>query len=101
MSATPRPWTTAPGNFIVSVKTGQIIAEVPCCGANDADLEFIVRAVNTFDEAKAALEKLVRVLSHIQDMGLADPLKYVPISAYKEAYAEAKAVLAKLKEGAE
>lgn len=55
MSATPRPWRWLPdeGQFIVADKD-RIVAEVPCQGCNPADGEFIVRAVNSFDDLLAA-----------------------------------------------
>ena len=42
-----------------------------------------------------ALKAAKRVLSHIKDAPKADPLKYVPISAYIEAYEKVKAVIDK------
>lgn len=44
-------------------------------------------------EAISTLRKCVRVMSHIKDMTVADPLRYVPISAYKEALRDARAFL--------
>ena len=96
MSATPRPWRLAPGNFIVS-PTGDIVAEVPCCGANDMDLEFIVQAVNTFDEAKAAPNLSEDTLRGIVDY-FGDGLEKAMLQRARK---EIRAVLAKLKGGAE
>ena len=45
------PVQTEPGNFIVSESAG-IIAEVPCCSGNEADVDFIAAAFN----AATALE---------------------------------------------
>ena len=39
-AATPGPWVAEPGNFI-AVPDGRVIAEVPCQGANDKDIDFI------------------------------------------------------------
>lgn len=46
-------------------------------------------------ELLEACKALVRVTSHIKDSPLADPLKYVPVSAYKEAYAKGKLAIEK------
>jgi hypothetical protein len=39
-AATPGPWVTAEGNFIVA-DNDLIVAEVPCAGGNDADVPHI------------------------------------------------------------
>lgn len=39
--ATPGPWCATEGNFIAQGEHGPIVAEVPCQGANDADVAFI------------------------------------------------------------
>ena len=93
--------TGAPGGQRCVATTGATTDEIAYPRfreEQEANAALIIHAVNTFDEARAALEEVVRVLSHIQDMGLADRLKYVPVSAYKEAYAKAKAVLAKMED---
>ena len=118
MSTTPRPWRLhieagcatifdAKDNVVGPIgdlELGWTDSETGIYHDPEDDvppLKLIVYAVNTLDEAKAALEEVVRALSHIQDMDPADRLKYVLVSAYKEAYAKAKAVLAKLKGGTE
>lgn len=59
--ATPGPWGQAEGNFIVAYmfrgepSSGKIVAEVPCQGANDDDLPFVVALRNAWSAIKAAL----------------------------------------------
>ena len=68
------PVQTEPGNFIVSESAG-IIAEVPCCSGNEADVDFIAAAFNAataledqgYDGLKAikALPKIVEALKSV------------------------------------
>lgn len=56
---TPRPWKWLPreGQFIVDVSRN-IIAEVPCQGANPADGAFIVKVVNAWDSIEQLRERI-------------------------------------------
>ena len=46
-------------------------------------------------ELLEAAKQAARVLSHIKDSPKADPLKYIPISAYTKAYEALKTAIAK------
>ena len=58
-TATKGEWLGAPGNFITAgchnsdPETGHIVAEVPCQGANDNDLPFIVALRNALPRLRA------------------------------------------------
>jgi hypothetical protein len=60
LEATPGPWGIASGNFITAdwrdnPNNGSIVAEVPCQGANDADLAFIAELRNAWPTIRANL----------------------------------------------
>ncbi len=75
MSATARPWVWSPdqGNFITTRK-GDVVAEVPCQGANPEDGELIVRAVNSFDGLLAACKDLI-AWANISDDSRSAPMR--------------------------
>ena len=52
---TPGPWKVMPGNFIVTKKDEQIVAEVPCQGANENDLPLIAAAPKLLEACKLTL----------------------------------------------
>lgn len=57
-------------------------------GIENLNLELVNK--QTARALLAAAKKASRIMSHIQDAHLADFLKYIPISAYKEGYAQLK-----------
>ena len=85
MTATPRPWQIivdedSPLGCIFSPGSETVICTMTPNGQNDLqvkhDAELIVHAVNTFDEAKAALEQsnaiLLWYLLHYGNAGAAE-----------------------------
>ena len=57
---TPGPWHTAEGNFIVD-SNERIVAEVPCQGANDADVPFIAAAPEMYQSLRLAYGALLEL----------------------------------------
>jgi len=54
--ATPGPWVQEEGNF-AAVPYGRIVFEVPCQGANDADLPYLIALHNAWPALRAALSR--------------------------------------------
>ena len=58
MSATPRPWKAHENKIYVGESINEADQVIAILDSADAELaRLIVRAVNTFDEAKAAIEE--------------------------------------------
>ena len=96
MTTTPRPWRerTAPvsGDILFVGPDGHAIGKVFRNGVTNAenDTIFLLKAVNTFDEARAALEQIAQGKGAFDT----DQLKHCE-NCLEEAKATAKAVLAK------
>lgn len=95
---TPGPWKVvnrghSPSAWIIG--NGFYLAEMQNDAKANEQVNADARLIAAAPELLAALKDLARVVSHIQDTPLADKLKYVPISAYKEAYDVAKQAIAK------
>ena len=95
MTTTPRPWFARQfrvgGDWSIVVEGGTVcVATGKGESTNAANLALIIRAVNTFDEAKAALQAIV--LTDTKRVGIT----VNPHILYCEAVAKAKAVLARM-----
>lgn len=75
---TPRPWKWWPkeGQFIVDADRN-IVAEIPCQGANPADGKLIVDAVNERDAVIAGRDRLRAALG-LAEAAMAASISYVP-----------------------
>ena len=103
MSTTPRPWKAHKPRLVESSiykanihheKAESYMMPAAAYGASlesaEANADLIVRAVNTFDEAKAALQAII--LMDTKRVGIT----VNPHILYCEAVAKAKAVLARM-----
>ena len=72
--------------YAPDIVTAQQIADAP-------------RLYEENERLRAAAKQAIRVLSHIKDAPKADPLKYIPISAYTKAYDDLKAALSRAEGG--
>lgn len=95
MNATPRPWKVnriepgkrgAGGGYSICAVNNMPILFVADGEVNRSNAALIVRAVNSFDEAKAALEQYLQALRHAPIEGCYG----------KDARYNAEAVLAKM-----
>ena len=94
MNATARPWTVL-GNYICKMNEGNhpvyVTGKTPGCTANwEANAALIVRAVNTFDEAKAVLELFKRAFPYERE--------FIAGSVQHKAIVARDAVLAKMEQ---
>lgn len=94
---TPGPWAVTlgdgsrPARYFVD---STIPSQMPV--ARIYGNEYDARAIACLPELIDAARKASRCLSHIKDGPLADPLKYVPGSAYIEAYDQLRRILARI-----
>lgn len=61
--ATPGPWVQEEGNF-AAIPNSRIVFEVPCQGANDDDLPFLIALRNAWPDISRALGESVKLQSH-------------------------------------
>lgn len=96
---TPGPWRIKKQkngrDFEVIGADGFFIFETDVAMFDGEMEEANARLIAAAPDMLEALEAAARVMSHIRDAAIADPLKYVPISAYKEGYNKVRAAIRK------
>jgi len=99
---TPGPWYLETTEDNYKIRGSMLVCMMPKCLSDPevhqevkANMNLILRACNSHEELVEALKTANRVLSHLNDVPAADPLKYIPTSAIKEAYQKTKQAIAK------
>ena len=109
MSATPRPWTVvrrepgprgADGGYDIFDARNFPVLLLPDGEVNRQKADDIVRAVNTLDEAKAALEAMQKACDEWAAK-FTQRKRTMNVDAYIDACIKCERVLAKMKEGVE